>query len=302
MFNVKGTNYCLETDSIKRSAEGAVYTVRVLAREDLDRQIVKSNTCTVEIPEFEVTIPPGRGQLTTIEGLIRDIIIDLGADQPLRRVENPAAYEKIEGILSRCRDIVGDDEDEEADENATGEVKAPKRASEMDTPMQPFTIRLNDPAGNSFVEFVGSMADPKWNLRTYHRTRQQNIDLGLVAPDEPAPEAPAEAQEKEGEGEPLLNENEEIFTFPGTCSSCGHPCNTNIKKVNIPYFKVCTGRHDQVEPMLIWICGRTSSSCRPTATSADTATMRSSLVRPSLRKASASPSRWRTAKTLAVIS
>ncbi|KAH9888875.1 zf-ZPR1-domain-containing protein [Cubamyces lactineus] len=223
--------------------EGAVYTVRVLAREDLDRQIVKSNTCTVEIPEFELTIPPGRGQLTTIEGLIRDIIIDLGADQPLRRIESPAAYEKIESILSRCRDIVGDDEEEGADENATGEVKAPKRASEMDAPLQPFTIRLDDPAGNSFVEFVGSMADPKWNLRTYHRTREQNIALGLIAPDEPAPEASAEAQggeQKEGEeqqGEPLLNENEEIFTFPGTCSSCGHPCNTNIKKVNIPYFK-----------------------------------------------------------------
>ncbi|KAI0331472.1 zf-ZPR1-domain-containing protein [Cubamyces sp. BRFM 1775] len=218
--------------------EGTVYTVRVLAREDLDRQIVKSNTCSVEIPEFELTIPPGRGQLTTIEGLIRDIIIDLGADQPLRRVESPAAYEKIESILSRCRDIVGDDEDEDAGENATGEVKAPKRASEMDTPMQPFTIRLDDPAGNSFVEFVGSMADPKWNLRTYHRTREQNIALGLVAPDEPVPEAAAEQKESEEQSaEPLLNENEEVFTFPGTCSSCGHPCNTNIKKVNIPYFK-----------------------------------------------------------------
>ena len=70
--------------------------MRVLARDDLDRQIVKSNTCTVSIPEIELTIPPGRGQLTTIEGLIRDIVTDLGADQPLRRVENPAAYEKIE--------------------------------------------------------------------------------------------------------------------------------------------------------------------------------------------------------------
>ncbi|KAI0367009.1 zf-ZPR1-domain-containing protein [Pilatotrama ljubarskyi] len=219
--------------------EGTVYTVRVLGREDLDRQVVKSNTCTVEIPEIELTIPPGRGQLTTIEGLIRDIITDLSADQPLRRVENPTAYEKIEGILARCRDIVGDDEEENADDNGTGEVKAPKRASELDKPLQPFTVRLDDPAGNSFIEFSGSMADPRWNLRTYHRTREQNIALGLIAPDEP--EAPSEAVEKkESEEQPseqTLNENEEIFTFPGTCSSCGHPCNTLIKKVNIPYFK-----------------------------------------------------------------
>ena len=220
-------------------AEGAVYTVRVLTRDDLDRQIVKSNTCTVSIPEFELTIPPGRGQLTTIEGLIRDIIIDLGADQPLRRIENPVAYEKIERILERCRKIVPEDE-EEVDENATGPVNT-KKASELDTPLEAFTIRLDDPAGNSFAEFVGSMADPKWNMRTYHRTREQNIELGLIAPDEPAPEPAKEIDEKDLEqiGGGLEGENEEIFTFPGTCSSCGHPSNTLIKKVNIPYFKVC---------------------------------------------------------------
>ncbi|KAI0731219.1 zf-ZPR1-domain-containing protein [Earliella scabrosa] len=217
--------------------EGAVYTVRVLTRDDLDRQIVKSNTCTVSIPEFELTIPPGRGQLTTIEGLIRDIIIDLGADQPLRRIENPVAYEKIESILERCRKIVPEDE-EEVDENATGPVNT-KKASELDTPLEAFTIRLDDPAGNSFAEFVGSMADPKWNMRTYHRTREQNIELGLIAPDEPAPEPVKEIDEKDVEqiGGGLEGENEEIFTFPGTCSSCGHPSNTLIKKVNIPYFK-----------------------------------------------------------------
>ena len=44
------------------------------------------------------------------------------------------------------------------------------------------------------------------------------------------------AEEQIGGG--LEGENEEIFTFPGTCSSCGHPSNTLIKKVNIPYFKV----------------------------------------------------------------
>ncbi|KAI0793947.1 zf-ZPR1-domain-containing protein [Fomes fomentarius] len=221
--------------------EGAVYTVRVLSRDDLDRQIVKSNTCTVSIPEFELTIPPGRGQLTTIEGLIRDINTDLSADQPLRRIENPAAYEKIEHILARCREIVpGGDDDEERDKDATGQVET-KKASEIDIPLKPFTVRLDDPSGNSFAEFVGSMADPKWNMRPYHRTRQQNIELGLVASDEPAPEPEkekeAEAQEQEQIGGGLEGENEEIFTFPGTCSSCGHPSNTLIKKVNIPYFK-----------------------------------------------------------------
>ncbi|KAI0741437.1 zf-ZPR1-domain-containing protein [Daedaleopsis nitida] len=219
--------------------EGAVYTVRVLSREDLDRQIVKSNNCTITIPEFELTIPPGRGQLTTIEGVIRDIITDLDTEQPLRRIENPAAFEKIQGILERCREIVQEDEEKEADENAVGPVKGPIKASELDIPLKPFTIKLDDPTGNSFAEFSGSMADPKWNMRTYHRTRQQNIELGLVAPDDPSQGVPLEVGNKEEEqiGGGLEGENEEIYTFPGTCSSCGKPSNTLIKKVNIPYFK-----------------------------------------------------------------
>ncbi|PIL25022.1 hypothetical protein GSI_12910 [Ganoderma sinense ZZ0214-1] len=221
--------------------EGAVYTVRVLSRDDLDRQIVKSNTCTVFIPEFELTIPPGRGQLTTIEGLIRDIVTDLGADQPLRRVQSPEAYEKIEGILQRCREVVPNDDDEDGDADATATaprpVKIPRRAAEIDTPPKAFTIRLDDPSGNSFAEFVGSMSDPKWNMRTYHRTREHNVQLGLVAADEPPKEVETEAEAEEEIGGGAEGKNEEIYKFPGTCSSCGHPSDTLIKKVNIPYFK-----------------------------------------------------------------
>ena len=212
-----------------------VYTVRVLSRDDLNRQVVKSATGTVEIPEFELTIPASRGQLTTIEGLIRDTVADLSADQPLRRIQNEAAYNKIQTIIDGFKEILADDDEEEEEEDTTGEVKIPQKASEKDAPMKPFTVRLDDPAGNSFIEFYGSMKDPKWNMRTYHRTRQQNIYLGLINPDEPeAPPTPAEGEASEG----LENPNEEIFVFPGTCSSCGHAINTLMKKVNIPYFKV----------------------------------------------------------------
>lgn len=221
-----------------------MYTIHVLAREDLDRQVVKSNSCSVIIPEFDLTIPPGRGQLTTIEGLIRDIITDLAPEQPLRKIQAPEAYEKIESILQKCRAIVGDEEeeDENADESATGPLKTPKRASEIEEPLQPFTVRLDDPTGNSWAEFVGSMADPKWNMRTYHRTRQQNIELGLIAEDEPegVPAEKAENADETPSGEPAPIGKEEIFTFPGTCSSCGHPSSTLMQKVNIPYFKVST--------------------------------------------------------------
>ncbi|KAI0788815.1 zf-ZPR1-domain-containing protein [Abortiporus biennis] len=226
--------------------EGTVYTAKILSRDDLNRQLVKSGTCTVTIPEYELTIPSSKGQLTTVEGLVRDIVSDLSADQPLRRVENEAVYTKIQSIIDGFKEVLADDSDEEDDEDKPGEVKKPKKASEKDVPMKPFTLILDDPAGNSFIEFVESMADPKWNLRTYHRTRQQNIDLGLINPDaEPevkAKEVQSLEDVKKGEeddtiGGGLEGENEEIYTFPGTCSSCGHRSDTLIKKVNIPYFK-----------------------------------------------------------------
>jgi len=119
------------------------------------------------------------------------------------------------------------------DKNCT---TAPPEAAEKkhDIPMPAFTIKLDDPSGNSFIEFLGSMADPRWNLRTYNRTRQQNIDLGLAVAEEPTPSLPTVAEDPIGDDE---DTNAEIFVFPGICSSCGFPLNTLMKKVPIPYFK-----------------------------------------------------------------
>ena len=208
------------------------YTTKVLERSDLNRQIVRSGSCEISIPEFDLTLPPtGRGQLTTVEGLIRDIVADLSTDQPLRRIQDEDGYTKIEELLNKMKPILGDPDDDDVDE--TGAFKTVGQAAYLELPMPPFTLKLDDPAGNSFIEFVESMADPKWNMRTYHRTLEQNVSLGLVAADEEE----LDSQQKPANGDPITDD--EVFTFPGVCSSCGHQIHTNMKKVNIPYFKVC---------------------------------------------------------------
>jgi zinc finger protein len=205
----------------------------VLARTDLDRQLVKSEYCTVSIPELELIIPPSKGQLTTIEGVLRDILYDLGMDQPLRRIQDEAAYEKIKTLLDEVRVILADDKED--GEGLAQDPKGMLNASETldDTPISPFTIKLDDPSGSSFLEFLESTADPKWNMRTYPRTKDQNVTLGLLASDDITPGA-----EGEQLGGGLDGENEEIYAFPGSCSSCTAPLTTYMKKVNIPYFKV----------------------------------------------------------------
>ncbi|KAK0223383.1 zf-ZPR1-domain-containing protein [Armillaria fumosa] len=213
--------------------EGTVYTARILSRSDLNRQIVRSSSCEILIPEYQLTLPPStRGQLTTVEGLIRDVVADLSMDQPLRRIQDEDNYTKIQALIEKLKDILGDEEDEDED------VQVGKAAEKEHIPMPPFTLKLDDPSGNSFIEFVDSMADPKWNMRTYPRTLEQNVALGLVAPPEEkegAIQTVKEGDEELGGGD--AGTNEEIFVFHGPCSSCGHPIDTLMKKVNIPYFK-----------------------------------------------------------------
>jgi len=226
-----------------------VCTARILSREDLNRQLVKSASCSVTIPQHELTIPPSRGQLTTVEGLIRDIAADLSTGQPLRKYQDENAYTKIQSIIDNIKAVLGDDEEE--DEETTG----PKKTKEESDTFPPFTVQLDDPAGNSFIEFLGSTADPKWNVRTYARTHAQNVALGIAAPDgvgaESDPnaikkmkEAVDQAVDKQSAGE---IKDDEIFVFPGSCSSCSRPLDTLMKKVNIPYFKV----RDQVSRFTI---------------------------------------------------
>ncbi|KAG1720258.1 ZPR1 zinc-finger domain-containing protein [Suillus lakei] len=77
--------------------EGAMDTVKVLNRSDLDRQVVRSEACTLNIPEFQLVLPPSCGQLTTVEGLLRDIDADLS----------------IQAIIDGLKEIIADDEEED---------------------------------------------------------------------------------------------------------------------------------------------------------------------------------------------
>lgn len=201
-----------------------------------------------------MTLPPtNRGQLTTVEGLLRDVVTDLSTDQPLRRIQDEEGWKKVEELLDKIRAILGSEDDEEMESGM--KTRAEKDADIP--PMHAITLKLDDPSGNSFIEFVGSMADPKWNLRTYIRTLEQNIALGLVGVDDEIARKNDEMKQRvtirarahfdaagkvegavgeDGSVKPITDD--EIFVFPGVCSSCGHPTETNMKKVNIPYFKV----------------------------------------------------------------
>lgn len=163
--------------------------------------------------------------MTTVEGLISDIISDLSFDQPLRRIQDEVGYNVIQAIIDRLRLILDDHH----------EIDPVSSMSEKDSLKESISIRLDDPAGCSFVEFIGSIADPGWSFTTYQRTLQQNIALGLAVADDGASTTPGAGCD---DHTTVPISEDEILTFPGICSSCAHSIETRMKKVNIPYFKV----------------------------------------------------------------
>ncbi|KAJ3102486.1 nucleolar zinc-finger protein [Physocladia obscura] len=182
--------------------QGSVHSLSVLTKEDLNRQVVKSETAAVIIPELEFEIPPAtqRGVLTTVEGLISKSIEGLSQLQPLRLVADPPLHEKIESVIASLQSLLSDPS------------------------ANPFTIKVTDPAGNSYIENPHAPnADPQIKTALFKRSPQQNIDLGLQ-----------QTQEDELDE---LELGQQVHVFHGTCSRCNAPSDTRMHLIDIPHFK-----------------------------------------------------------------
>ncbi|NXF33218.1 ZPR1 protein, partial [Nyctibius bracteatus] len=180
--------------------QGVRYTLAVTSRQDMNREVVKTDCATARIPELDFEIPPftQKGVLTTIEGLIDRAVAGLEQDQPVRRATDKEVASKIDEFIGKLRQLK--------------EVHSP------------FTFVIDDPSGNSFVENPRApQKDDALVVAHYRRTPQQAAVLGL----EPG-EKPAEAAE---------DLSSEVLQFNTNCPECNAPADTNMKVVQIPHFK-----------------------------------------------------------------
>ncbi|KAI6095140.1 zf-ZPR1-domain-containing protein [Pisolithus croceorrhizus] len=201
---------------------GILYTLKVLHRADLDCQIIRPEACTVEIPDFELQLPPPRGQLTAVECLLCDIAADLSSDELVERILQTSGDEK--------------EVEDEVDE-VTQVTSAPEKNNE-DLVKKAITVKLDDPSGNSSVEFLQSISDPKWTFKMYARNAEQNRISRLLHPGEPSTEQGDTSEEKEeADGEGAEGMNNEIYESMGVCLRCARQLVTRLKKVSIPSFK-----------------------------------------------------------------
>ncbi|XP_054473188.1 zinc finger protein ZPR1 [Anoplopoma fimbria] len=189
--------------------QGVCYTLTVKTKQDLDREVVKADSASTRIPELDFEIPPftQKGALSTIEGLLDRAAAGLEQDQPARRAMEPEVFEKIEGFIQKLRELK--------------EVK------------EEFTLVIEDPSGNSFVENPKApQRDEALVVSHFKRTVQHDVQLGLRAEDDDGDDL-----DEEPAGSDIDTMRNEVLAFNTNCPECNAPASTNMKLVQIPHFK-----------------------------------------------------------------
>lgn len=150
--------------------QGCRFELKVTEPADLNRQVIKSDSGKILIPELELEIPSKtqRGSVNTIEGVLQATIDGLQAEQPHRREHQPEVAAKVDEYIQRL---------------------ALTMAGDKST--LPFTFILDDPAGNSYVENPKAPSlDPRLRVTFYDRTPTQDMEIGL----QPTQESRAEGR------------------------------------------------------------------------------------------------------------
>ncbi|KAH3685334.1 hypothetical protein WICPIJ_003686 [Wickerhamomyces pijperi] len=206
--------------------KGSKYTLRIETKEDFNRQVIKQETARCYFKELDIEIPPKRGQMTNVEGLLREMIDDLKSGQEERLKIDKSIHDRIEEFIAKVESTI---------EGAEGTL--------------PLTFEIDDPAGNSWIEFIPNEAAHKWSHVEYLRSDEQNVQVGLITEDQLEQIRRKKVEElatKErnptstgfiSDETDIENFNNEVQTFSATCPTCYKPCDTHMKIVNIPHFK-----------------------------------------------------------------
>eukprot|EP00640_Fibrocapsa_japonica_P002029 CAMPEP_0113942456 /NCGR_PEP_ID=MMETSP1339-20121228/8169_1 /TAXON_ID=94617 /ORGANISM="Fibrocapsa japonica" /LENGTH=526 /DNA_ID=CAMNT_0000946943 /DNA_START=73 /DNA_END=1653 /DNA_ORIENTATION=+ /assembly_acc=CAM_ASM_000762 len=209
--------------------KGCKHTVTLTKPEDLNRQVIKSDFATITFPELDFEIPAKtqRGEITTVEGILSTAAKHLGQEQAYRMEVAPEVGMQVAEVIAKLARYASGD-------------------------CLPFTLILDDPAGNSFVENPQApVRDPQLVVDHYRRLPSQDLAIGLQPTqqaledgfiDDKKPEHQARSEGVVG-AEGLIFDSsadvgrKEVIAFPENCCHCGTPGQTNMCVTDIPHFK-----------------------------------------------------------------
>jgi zinc finger protein len=162
-------------------ARGTRIELTLLSPDDLNRQVLKSDSATVMLPTLGLEIPPHaqRGTLSTIEGMLTRAAENLAILQPERlRLADINNFHRCQRVIDIIKRTLGNT-DEESDADFCDEDNA--ELDEGEASRFPFQFIVDDPAGNSYIENLQApKADPQLHEKHYERTRKLLSFFGPV--------------------------------------------------------------------------------------------------------------------------
>lgn len=209
--------------------QGSKHSLKVTSERDLDRQVVKSDSSSIYIPEIDFEIPPGtqKGEISTIEGFLRQAANNLGLYQDARMEQAPEVGIKVAEVIGKLTSM------------AMGNVL-------------PFHFIVTDIAGNSFVENpYAPKTDPNMTVSHFKRSAEEDMSLGLepekdaLFKDDKDDEVKNLIKKGFGWKENNVNETEnavrlgrqEVISLPGICPNCATEGESLTAVTDIPHFK-----------------------------------------------------------------
>lgn len=139
------------------SEKGRRITLRVTSTDDMKRDLLKSDTASVTIPELDLELLPGTlgGKYTTLEGMVEDIRDQLTRFNPFAMGDSTQPEQKAKMDLFV------------------------ERLGGLSDVTEPWTFVLDCPLGNVFIFSPLGESDPNMTVERYERTFEQNEELGL---------------------------------------------------------------------------------------------------------------------------
>lgn len=196
--------------------KGTKYVFTLDHLDDMERQVVKSDTAIFRIEDLDLEIPPGLGRLTDLEGVLGEVLKDLEYGQKRRKKEEPELFEKIDSVVQYL-------------------IKM------MHGCQYPFTITLDDPAGNSWIEPSTKDVGKKYIRADYPRTPEQNATLGLGEIQNHGEahilESKLETVDDSAGMEGVDIKSGLIYSMPCECPGCSKMVMLKMQMVDVPYFK-----------------------------------------------------------------
>lgn len=225
--------------------KGETLTLHVTCPDDLNRQIIKSDSASISIPQIDFEIPPGtqRGTISTLEGVLKRAAENLELLQPERlRLGDVENFHRCRRVIKALLVYAGDEQDDDDDDDEERIVQFP------------FDIILDDTAGNSFIENpMAPAVDPHLKSTKYVRTPMQDMALGLQPSKEAreagtiddsnplhknaANAAPTHRIEIHRAAEDPESVKQEVLKFPTDCPHCYKTAETDMCLTDIPHFK-----------------------------------------------------------------